>query len=247
MKLSRSFPCILFFALVPVVASAQPASEASAPVVGPPLVCAPLLLPALPASPARVIGGEAPARYLLGPSDDVVIDAGTAEGMRDGQPFFVRRLVHDRFMPRSVHGLAVHTAGVLTIVDAQPHVSIARITQPCDGVLAGDYLEPFVSPVVPAPLADGVADFHETARLVLADERQHTGASGSLMVLDRGTARGVRPGQALTIFREALDGAGPVLEVGRARVMLVRPDTALVRIEQVSDAVYTGDLVALHR
>ena len=68
------------------------------------------------------------------------------------------------------------------------------------------------------------------------------------MVLDRGSDHGIRPGQRLTIFRRTLpDGTGPVSNVGSATVYAVQPETSMVRIEKSVDAVYVGDLVAIHR
>lgn len=92
----------------------------------------------------------------------------------------------------------------------------------------------------------GAADFSNPGRLVLADERRQTGSVGSLMVLDRGSDHGLRPGQRVTIFRPWPSG-GPVLRIGEATAMIVGPETSTVRIEQSSDAIYVGDLAAIHR
>jgi len=43
------------------------------------------------------------------------------------------------------------------------------------------------------------------------------------------------------------DTTGPILAIGEATVLNVRPHTSLVRIDSASDAVYIGDLVAIHR
>jgi hypothetical protein len=37
------------------------------------------------------------------------------------------------------------------------------------------------------------------------------------------------------------------VDVGRATVLSVRPQTALVRIDSSHDAVYIGDFAAIHR
>jgi hypothetical protein len=51
----------------------------------------------------------------------------------------------------------------------------------------------------------------------------------------------------LTIFRDTLAGAGPVFDVGRAMILSVRPQTSLIRVEASRDAVYVGDLAAIHQ
>jgi hypothetical protein len=84
--------------------------------------------------------------------------------------------------------------------------------------------------------------------LILGDDRRQIGGAGEFMILDRGSDHGVKPGHRLTIFRHTLpDGTGPVSNVGLATVYVVRPETSIVRIEQSVDAVYVGDLVAIHR
>jgi hypothetical protein len=81
----------------------------------------------------------------------------------------------------------------------------------------------------------------------MADEGRQTGYAGLLMLVNRGSEHGVRAGQTITIFRETLNGQGPIVDVGRATVMSVRPQTALVRIDSTRAAVYVGDFAAIHR
>jgi hypothetical protein len=73
------------------------------------------------------------------------------------------------------------------------------------------------------------------------------GSEGSLMLINRGTDHDVRAGQTVTVFRQTLEGVGPMFVVGSATVLNVRPQTSLVRIENTHDAVYLGDLVAINR
>jgi len=67
------------------------------------------------------------------------------------------------------------------------------------------------------------------------------------MLINRGSDHGVRAGQSLTIFRPTMNGTGPLQDVGVATVLAVRPQTSLMRIDSSRDAVYVGDLAALHR
>jgi hypothetical protein len=65
-------------------------------------------------------------------------------------------------------------------------------------------------------------------------------------VLDRGSDHGLRQGQQLTIFRRTV-ADGPIATVGTATVYAVQPASTVVRIDTSVDAVYVGDLVAVHR
>jgi hypothetical protein len=67
------------------------------------------------------------------------------------------------------------------------------------------------------------------------------------MIINQGSDQGLQPGQALTIYRPRFAGSGPVLRIGDARVVSVQQYTALVRIGNTRDAIYVGDLVAIHR
>jgi len=63
-----------------------------------------------------------------------------------------------------------------------------------------------------------------------------------LMVIDRGSDRGIRPGQRITLFHQER-GQKPTV-VGDAIVVAVRPDSATIRVERVMDAIVLGDYAA---
>jgi hypothetical protein len=203
----------------------------------------------VPASAMKIAGGHEPAKQLFSPGDAVVINAGSAQGVMPGQRFVVRRVIEDRFAHPTLGEAtrSVHTAGWITVVEVQGDVAIAKITEACDGINQGDYLEPLVVPPPPADLIGGEPDFTHPARLVLGDERRQMGGAGSLLVMDRGTDHGVRVGQRLTLFRQTLDGKGPIAKIGDAVIVTTHPETSLIRIIASNDAVYVGDLVAIHR
>jgi hypothetical protein len=214
------------------------------------IACAPTNLPAPPIGGLRVLGGYTHGRIMFGPGEPLIINAGTAQGIKPGQQYFVRRHVRDAFTPATANfiPISVHTAGWVTIVDAKDNLAVATVTHACDGVIEGDYLEPYVDPIVPqASAVGGAPDFEHPGQIVMADERRQTGYPGLLMLVNRGSDHGVRAGQAITIYRETYNGHGPIVDVGRATVVSVRPQTALVRIDSTRDAVYIGDLAAIHR
>ena len=213
------------------------------------LSCAPQSPLIEPVMTKRIVAGSEAGRALFATGDAVIVNAGTAHGVETGQQYYIRRLVSDRFsepLPGFVP-ISVHTAGWLRIVDAQTDISFATVTQACDGVATGDYLEPFVPAVVGTDLPDGEPDYSHPAHLILADERRQMGAAGALMVMDRGTDHGLRAGQRLTIFRHTLGGAGPVMRIGTGTIAVVGNETSVVRIDKSNQPVFVGDLVAIHR
>lgn len=239
--------------LVLVLSSLSAAQTAERPAVrdlGAELTCAPegVLVP--PAQAMRVSGGPEPGREMFSPGDAVLLNAGTSQGVKPGQVYRARRVIPDRFIAPISGGLqpmSIHTSGWLRVVDAQADVAYATITRACDSVETGDFIEPLTIPDMPVTAAEGEPDFTTPGRLMLGAERRQMGGAGSMMVLDRGTDHGVKPGQRLTVFRVTVGGAGPVHRIAEATALVVNAETALIRIDSSRDAVYVGDLVAMHR
>jgi hypothetical protein len=205
---------------------------------------------ALPDMSIRVAPGREKGKSLFGPGETLVIRAGTAQGMKIGQEYYVRRLIADRFVHPAgdnVKTSSVHTAGWVRIVDATADSAIAEIIKACDAIEQGDYLEPFVRPEVPTATKEGEPDFANPGHVMLGDDRRQMAAQGDLMVLDRGSDHGIHAGQRLTIFRTTGGGTGPVARIAEATALVVHPGTSVIRIDKTSDAVTVGDLVAIHR
>ncbi len=214
------------------------------------LACAPLMLPIAPPAAIRVVGNAQAYRTMFAPGDGFVVDAGSAEGVKVGQQYFVRRVVRDQFIGSASNELqpvSIHTAGWVTVVDVKDTMAVAQVTHACDGIIAGDYLEPFVDPPDPPIVAEGAPDYEHAGTIVMGDERRQMGSSGTLMLFDRGSEQNVQTGQSVTIFRETIGGAGPVYEVGKGIVVNVRPRNAVVRIDMTHDVVFVGDRVAINR
>jgi hypothetical protein len=229
----------------------QVAAPAAAPGTGSleQIACAPLGLPTPPAPSMHVLGGYVPGRRLFGPGEAIFIGAGSAQGVQTGQQYYVRRTVTDPATPQPKVGAlyGVHTAGWVTVVEVKDAVAVARVTHACDGVIEGDYLEPFVPPALPPATLTGAPDYENPGHIVMGDELRQTASSGMFLFMDRGVDDGVRAGQILTIFRETLNGQGPVLDVARATVLNASSKTAVLRVDHSREGIYLGDLVAIHR
>jgi hypothetical protein len=204
-----------------------------------------------PDTSIRVGAGREKGKALFGPDEALVIKAGTAQGVKPGQEYYVRRVVPDRFVGPAgdnVQRSSIHTAAWVRIVDAQTDSAIATVVKACDAIEEGDYLEPYVKPTVPAASETSAEpDFANPGHLVLGDERRQMAAAGDMMVLDRGSDHGLHSGQHVTIFRTTGDGTGPIARVAEATVVVVRSETSTIRIDKTSDAVNVGDLVAIYR
>jgi hypothetical protein len=180
----------------------------------------------------------------------VVLDAGASKGVKVGQEYFVRRAISDPFTESRSDGrpsLTIHTNGWIRIVEVLPGSAIASITHACDALEIGDYLEPFEMPVIPAMSTSGEPDYGHPGRVVLGDDRRQTGAPGDMLVFDRGSDHGVRPGQRVTFYRKSLSKDGPNVSIGQGTAMTVSAETTILRVDTSVNAIFVGDLVAIHR
>ena len=227
--------------------ASRPAAAISVPLEQ---LCGPHAELARPAMKIRVAAGSERMKATFGPGEQLIISAGTAQGLRAGQRYLVRRVVEDQFAVAAIgeKSISIHTAGWVTVVDALDESAVAVVSEACDAIVVDDYLEPFVIPEpAPAPPSTTEADFARPARVILGDERRQLGGEGTIMVIDRGSDHGLRIGQPLTVFRHTLAGRGPNALMGDATIVEVHPETSLIRIVRSREAIEVGDLVAIHR
>ena len=118
----------------------------------------------------------------------------------------------------------------------------AVVIHACGEMRAGDLLMPFIPEPMPRADPPGVPVYRDPARILFGEADQMMGAPGRLMVIDRGEAHGVRPGQRVTLFRR---GFGSREVIGDAVVQTVREDSARIRVERASGAIWFSDSAAL--
>ena len=247
MSLNRTLAVTLALASSVVSLGAQqPSSRLSG--LARDLACAPSSPMVKPTPALVVVGGREHRKTLFGTGEALVIRGGAAQGVKAGDEYFIRRVVDDRYNEHEpgVYPVSISTAGTAQIVETQNDYAVAVITYGCDGVVDGDYLERYEPPVTAVAPTGTTPDYVQPGRLILGAERRQIGGPGEFMVLDRGADHGIRQGQQLTIFRRTVAN-GPVADVGRATVYTLQPGSAVVRIDSSVDAVYVGDLVAIHR
>ena len=216
------------------------------------LSCAPTLtiMPErAPAHPLRVVGPQDTVpRVLFGTRDLVAISGGTGAGMQLDQQYAIRRAY---VFGHPVKGQlqTIHTTGVLRIVAVNAMTAIAQIEQTCDGVIAGDYLEPFVAP---APLAaanesaTGSLDFSSLGRVLFGDEERRIAAPGDFMMLARGDAP-MAPGTRVAVYRDLQTPGVPLVAIGEGVIVSMQNDSPVMRVISARDAIRGGDYVVMHK
>jgi hypothetical protein len=243
--------------VVEAPAPADPPRPPPPPPAPPPPPRGPLIRPVPPherdsvCGPAKAGAATAPpgtirsTRYvadggLYTTGAQITVDGGTINGLEVGQNFVVRRY----FRVHSLTGTEMtgeHSAGLVQIAAVSERSSIAHVVYACDELRAGDFLAPFNAEPIRAAEPRGTPDYDNAARILFADEGQLLAAPRRMMVIDRGSANGLRVGQRLTLFRRR--SARPDV-VGDAVIVAIRGDSATIRIERVNDAIASGDLAA---
>lgn len=184
------------------------------------------------------------ANGLYAEGDELVVEGGTRTGLAVGRNVVVRRNYRVEWDQRSE--TAEHTAGLVQIVTAEAHTSVAVVIYACDEMKPGDRLASFTPEPLRPPAPRGTPDYRNAARILFGDIGHLLGAPRRLMVIDRGAASGIRVGQRLTLFRRRFSQGGEPSVIGDAVVVAVRGDSATIRVEGVTDAILFGDWAAPH-
>jgi hypothetical protein len=197
--------------------------------------------------PLRIIGAQdAVARSEYGTRDLIVVNGGTAAGVQLGQQFYVRR--PNRFGTYdSTQRQGARTVAWIRVVAVNESTAIATFEHLCGPVGQGDYLQPFVAPVVP-PGADrdeatGEPDFNAMGQIVSGNENRSSMGAGDFMLIDRGSEQGMKPGTRLALYRDVGATGMPLASLGEAIVISTSLRMSLTRITRTLDAVRNGDFV----
>ena len=214
------------------------------------LACAPPpTISVTPANQLRIVGSQDNViRSLFGVGDLVVLNGGTDAGLALDQRYFLRRPV--LFAGYGVNTAKVptisQTSGWLRIVAANAATAIARVEMSCDGILAGDHIEPFVLPEAPDTSGPvGEADFSSLSRVLLGNADTRIGGAGDFMLIDHGRNQGVMPGTRLAIYRDLRSTSLPLVAVGEGVVVSVSDERGVIRILSSRSAIESGDYVAI--
>ena len=185
---------------------------------------------------------------MLGPGDLLRIDAGTKQGLANGQNLVVRRRFDrvESLGAKKQASIGEQTAGLVQIVSADSTSSTALIVYACSEITAGDSVEKYVPQPAFYAVSPGTPRYEDPARIIFGEYGRSAAAKGEMMVMDHGIMQGVQRGQRVTVFRRPRPDAPPV-PVGDGVVIAIRADSATIKIDRSTDAIAVGDLVAVHR
>jgi hypothetical protein len=186
-------------------------------------------------------------RELYAKGDELLLEGWSGSAMPVGTNLVVRRRFAVSAQTSAGVRLteAVHSAGLIQVVDVQQGTPVAVVVYACEELRRGDYLDIFepesVRPVEPS----GTPDYARAARILFADEGQMVGTPRRLMVVERGRDHGVLPGQRMTLFRQGRKGR-TLITIGTAVVKYATRESATILIESATDVIEPGDSAAPH-
>lgn len=249
MRVRVLFTAISLMAAVPVWAQSKPllAPRTTLPAH---VMCADLLVPALPVPTAWIKGAhDHDQRLALARGDVAVLSRTPTDGLVVGQRYLVRRLPHgtQAYLPKEGGYVPVRTAGWLTITALDEVNAMAHIDHSCDAIEDGDYLEPYAEPVLPTPEADAPApNFAERVQILPGVDGRVMFADGDTFSIARGTEHGLAHGARFAIYRDRKDGK-PLVHIGEAIVTDPSATSSKLLLMRTIDAVATTDIAVPRR
>jgi len=211
------------------------------------LACAPAAAYGQPDTPLRLTGGQdSTTRRIYAGGDLVTINAGSTNGIRVGQEFYVRRILVERgHKSDGTEPVTVRTAGWIKVWAVDDAMSLATVTHSCDALEVGDYLEPFKlpDPVVPNPNKPKAERDHY-ARVMPGDDLKTMFGRGEFFTINRGTQDGLKPGAQFVVYRDKKEKDNFLFELGEAVAVNVGERVSTLRVTLSRDAFMEGDYVA---
>lgn len=239
-----------------VVMAAAPAWAQSKPTLAPRtvlpahVICADLLVSAMPVPALRIAGSHHPEiRLALNRDDVAVLRRLPDDGLAVGRRYLVRRMPSGMYAapPKEGGYVPVRTVGWLTVTALDDVNAMAHIDFACDAIEPDDYLVPYVEPELPTPDVNPPApDFTDRVELLPGLEGRRMFGGGDILSLTRGADNGVTVGARYAIYRDRKDGK-PLVHVGEAIVTDLSPTSAKMLLMSTRDVVEVTDIAVPRR
>jgi hypothetical protein len=165
----------------------------------------------LPHMPEIVGAHEEQEQRTYADGDIVYLNAGSQQGIKEGQNF---QIIRPRGDVKGVHkekdgylGTYVQEVGQLQVFKVRENTSVAQITFTCDMALLGDLLAPVPDRESPLVRADENLDRYsdpsgkQTGRLMMAKDNREMVTRNDIVYIDLGSEDKITRGDYLTIYR----------------------------------------------
>ena len=175
----------------------------------------------LSAMPEIVGGEEEQEQRTFADGDIVYLNAGSQQGIKEGQKF---QIIRPRGDVKGVHkekrgflGTYIQEVGQLQVFKVRDNTSAAQITLTCDAALLGDLLAPIPDRDSPLQRAEENLDRFadptgkQAGRLMMAKDYREMVTRNDIVYIDLGSEDEIKRGDYLTIYRPL--GTGNVTRV----------------------------------
>jgi len=175
----------------------------------------------LPRMPEIVGAEEEQEQSKFADGDVVYLNAGSQQGIKEGQNF---QIIRPRGDVKGVHkqklgylGTYVQDVGQLQVFKVRENTSAAQITFSCDMILLGDLLSPIPDRESPLQRAEGNLDRFadpsgkQTGRLMMSKDSREMVTRNDIVYIDLGSEDQIKRGEYLTIYRPL--GTGNITRV----------------------------------
>lgn len=187
---------------------------------------------------------------MFGPGERLAISRFSAGAIAPGQFYVAQRAPRSRVWDGHSEwtSAAIQRAGVVRVDEVVGAVATATVVWACDGVEAGDALVPLEVPQGPPAVgAQGAPALDASGAVLMGSQDRRLGAGRDMLLVARPEGQTPALGQRVTFFRRPFGDEGPAATLGRGVVQAVDDRTFTVSVQESRDAIYAGDLVALHR
>jgi len=208
----------------------------------------PPVLATEPAGALRIVGSQdVVGRTTFGMPEVLVLGAGAAR-VKVNEVYFVRRLFRTAETLHDKVAHTVQTVGWVRVVAANEQMSLASPEHTCSEMRAGDYLEPFVPPLVTegimmGPLVQSELNFDAYAKVLHGETERRTAGTNEFATIDHGVDRDIKVGARFAVYRDLRLSQNPLKRIGEAIAVSVGPSMTLVRVTSARDAIFAGDLM----
>lgn len=177
--------------------------------------------PRLPSMPEIIGAEEEQEQHTFADGDIVYVNAGSQQGIKEGQNF---QIIRPRGDVKGVHkekrgflGTYIQEVGQLQILKVRENTSLAQITFTCDAALLGDLLANVPDREAPLQRSGESIDRYadpsgkQTGRLMMARDNREMVTRNDVVYIDLGAEDKVSRGDYLTIYRPL--GTGNITRV----------------------------------
>jgi len=241
--------CASVLSVARLVSAQVPAPESLTPLQTAVACTSPPYISGEPADALRIVGSQdVVSRELFGTPEVLVLSHGTNHGVKVNDLYFVRRVFRGAETIKDKLPHPIETAGWVRIVSVNEKMALASPEHTCTDMRSGDYLEPFVAPVVVEgammpSIVQSELNFDAYTFVLRGELNRSSAGTNEFATVDHGFDRNIRIGTRFAVYRDLQLPQNPLKRVGEAIAVSVGPSLTIVRITSARDAVFSGDIM----